>query len=138
MSPYQQTCESVAELDQSLRRNGDLRPGHKIIQFKSGTEQGYIRVTRSFGFFLKSALVSTVNLHTSRLLHLHIVSLSMKFQRRNLPTINTFFIQNQKNKFFDNLLIHLPICILVVHNLIFNGPSAKEPTLNKFLFYPEK
>ena len=42
MSPYQQTCESVPELDQSLRRNGNLRPGHKIIQLFSRAEQGYI------------------------------------------------------------------------------------------------
>ena len=44
MSPYQQTCEGVPELDQSLRRNGDLRPDHKIIQFvfQAGAEQGYI------------------------------------------------------------------------------------------------
>ena len=40
MSSNQQTCESVAELDQSLRRNGDLRPGQQISFSK--TEQGYI------------------------------------------------------------------------------------------------
>ena len=66
MSSYQQTCEGVAELDQSLRRNGnlrpdqqiikflgqsniwpDLRPGHHIIKFFSRTEQGYISLTKA-------------------------------------------------------------------------------------------
>ena len=45
MSFNQQTCESVAELDQSLRRNGNLRPDHSVdhtVFFLAGAEQGYI------------------------------------------------------------------------------------------------